>query len=404
MEHRFLAFRREALKPRRAAGDIKMARETIKIENAGQRGGSEERRRPLHGFGAAGVAMDAYGAAFDAFGHWAKDAFFGAASPATPAAGGEATWHVTAREPESGFESGEFECSLGELEYRLWVPKKAQDLINAGKKPAVIVFLHGCKQTADSFADGARAREQAENGGFIALCPQQSPKENGWRCWNWFRRENQSRSGGEAALIAFLAHCAQERFLADPRKMGVMGLSAGGAMSIALSTLFPDIFSVAASHSGLPFGAAQDLQGALGAMRGGVARAAVSPQVPVIVFQGTQDKTVDPINGERSLRRGLDERPASKSEKRINGRLVNVERFDAHAELPRAELWTIEGAGHAWSGGVEGAGYTDVLGPDATVEALKFFEKIWKEKSSEKIPQISDKSVKTNDGDAPKRH
>jgi poly(hydroxyalkanoate) depolymerase family esterase len=355
----------------------RMAQETFDAASAWRESGLLAARWPLAGFAPAEMAVGFCGAAFDTLDAWVRHALLLDNDPQAQKAADEAkaVWRVNALDLADGMEAGRFECDLGSLDYKLWAPAKARALIAAGKRPPLVVFLHGCKQTADSFAVGTRAREVAEEMGFIALCPQQSEKANGWRCWNWFRPDNQRHDSGESALIAALAQCAQTRFNADARRVYAMGLSAGGSMAATLATLHSDVFAGCAAHSGLPFGSARDLPSALATMRGAPVRPGEGPRVPLIVFQGTADETVACVNGERLLRRPKeDAEPPSVSHAEINGRGVEIRRFAATEQAPAAELWTIDGAGHAWSGGDPAGGYADAQGPDATRAAMRFFE------------------------------
>jgi poly(3-hydroxybutyrate) depolymerase len=142
------------------------------------------------------------------------------------------------------------------------------------------------------------------------------------------------------------------------------------------------LYAAAGVHSGLPAGCAHDLPSALAAMKGGKRRSegrlagsdAELPQRPLIVFHGDADTTVHIANATRILR-GFETRPGAASDvRRVNAgaRACSVARLVSRNGVD-AELWTIHGAPHAWSGGNAQGSYTDPGGPDASAEMLRFF-------------------------------
>jgi poly(hydroxyalkanoate) depolymerase family esterase len=283
-------------------------------------------------------------------------------------------------EPE--FLAGTTTHAAGTRAYRLFLPGTASD----APRP-LLVMLHGCRQNPDDFAAGTRMNELAQAHGIVVLYPGQSLAVNQLGCWNWFHAGNQQRDHGEPAIIADLTReiIAAQRI--DPKRVYVAGLSAGGAMSAILAATYPDLYAAAGIHSGLPHAAAHNLAGALAAMRHGplerVPRAEREP-VPTIVFHGEEDTTVHPDNGDEVIaqaRWGSDAEADA-----ADGAGMTVERGtvpggraytrtqhrDADGRCD-AEHWLVHGSGHAWSGGSAIGSYTDPLGPDASVQMLRFF-------------------------------
>src|SRR5450755_4790713 len=155
-----------------------------------------------------------------------------------------------------------------ELGYRLYLPSGS----SRRDSLPLIVMLHGCRQDPLSFAAGTRMNTLAEAGRCAVLYPEQSKHWNLLRCWNWF--ESASLAGqGEAALIARLIDQVIERRPINPRRVYLVGMSAGGAMACLLAVRHSRLFSACAVHSGVMYGAASSPAQALAAMRSGPAAA-----------------------------------------------------------------------------------------------------------------------------------
>lgn len=292
------------------------------------------------------------------------------------------------------FETFEFRCSAGARAYKLHVPAGASDT----PRP-VVVMLHGCTQSPDDFAAGTRMNQLADEHGFLVVYPEQPSRANPSKCWNWFSPQDQVRDRGEPAVIAGIVREVLARHGADPRRVFVAGLSAGAAMAVVLGEVYPDLFAGVGAHSGLPYASASDVPSALAAMKGGRSglpglrdvpcqgaggrKTTTTAAVPLIVFHGDRDHTVQASNGAEIVRQardayrrhaGDDGLTASVSEGvAAGGRRYRRTRHVDGAGQVKVESWEIHGAGHAWSGGDARGSYTDTKGPSASAEMARFF-------------------------------
>jgi len=277
------------------------------------------------------------------------------------------------RPPAESFTAGHFRNECGTRDYKLFEPARPD-----ARALPLVVMLHGCTQDPDDFARGTRMNALARARGFLVLYPAQSQRGNPQRCWNWFKHNHQARGKGEPGILAGMVRHVVAMHDVDPARVYVAGLSAGGAMAAILGDAYPELFAAVGVHSGLPVGAANDVQSAFAAMGGGATAPRRLPKAgatpPTIVFHGDADATVNVVNGERVLLAAgvtaLDDvqRGASASGLPYSRRI-----WIGGQGAERGEQWTIHGAGHAWSGGDPGGTFTDPRGPDASAEMLRFF-------------------------------
>lgn len=271
------------------------------------------------------------------------------------------------------FTAGSFRNSAGQRAYKLYVPPG----VNGQARP-LVVMLHGCTQDADDFAAGTAMNEAARKQGFYVLYPVQPRETNPQKCWNWFKHNHQQAGKGEPSILADMTRHVIAEYGIDTRRVYVAGLSAGGAMAAILADTYPQLYAAAGVHSGLAAGAAKDLPSALSAMKGIGVRpgAASSTPVPTIVFHGDRDSTVHPANAGAvvAASAGPDARVQSQRVAGANQGRDSTKRVYTNAQgKVLAEYWEVHGAGHAWAGGSPKGSYTDLSGPDATQEMLRFF-------------------------------
>ena len=182
-------------------------------------------------------------------------------------------------------------------------------LESSRKARPLVVVLHGCSQTAAGYDSASGWSHLADRENFVVLLPQQQSANNHQTCFSWFEPDDTRRDGGEALSIRQMIATAIEDG-ADPKRVYICGLSAGGAMACAMLALYPEIFAGGAIIAGLPFGTAANVSEALDSMYSGKIRdskvwgdlvRAANPAFPgpwptVSIWHGTGDRTVKPIN------------------------------------------------------------------------------------------------------------
>lgn len=275
------------------------------------------------------------------------------------------------------------------LRYRLFLPSA-----QGGPRPLpLVVMLHGCTQSAEDFAAGTRLAAEAEREGFLLVLPEQRPEAHPQRCWTWYDPAHQRRGAGEPALLAGIAREVAAAHGADPARVYVGGISAGGAMAVNVAAAYPELFAAVGVHSGIAYGAARDVAEALRVMREGptapdaaalrAARGEDVPGVPLFLVQGSADPVVSPANAgalaaQWALASGWaadaeDEARLERTREEAGGRVLEREvRRDAGGRVV-VEVWRVEGLAHAWSGGSPEGSFTDARGPDATAGMVRFF-------------------------------
>jgi poly(hydroxyalkanoate) depolymerase family esterase len=282
---------------------------------------------------------------------------------------------------------------------RVHVPERLD-----GSVPAPLVLaLHGCTQTAATFASGALLDDEADRHGFVVAYPEQIRDDNPQGCWNWFSAGHQARGAGEPAFLAGATEAVMSAgWTIDRDRVFVVGMSAGAAMASVLAATYPDVFAALAMHSGLAYGCARNLPAATQAMtRGGPdpegqARAAFAAMgraarpVPALVIHGTADQIVCPVNGEHAVRQWLatNRLAAGGGYEPDVARPDTVVRGDSAGRPATRRTWVdargrviqehieVEGLGHAWSGGAAGGSYTDPRGPSAAAAVWDFFARV----------------------------
>lgn len=288
--------------------------------------------------------------------------------------------------------------TYGGRTYKVFLP--------AGYQPGVptplVLMLHGCTQDPDQFATGTEMNTYAEQHNFIVVYPDQPSSAHSNKCWRWFDPAHQARGSGEPATLVGIVNQVKADYAIDNNRVYVAGLSAGAAMSVILGATYPDVFAAVGVGSGLEYKAATTESAAWTAMSSGGpdpvtqgnaaynAMGSSARVVPVIVFHGTSDYTVQVVNGHQILSQwaqtndrasdgtdnnNIDDTAEATNNGSVPGGRTYTQYVYNNATTGAAvmEKYIVNSMGHAWSGGSSAGSYTDPQGPEASWLMWQFF-------------------------------
>jgi poly(hydroxyalkanoate) depolymerase family esterase len=261
----------------------------------------------------------------------------------------------------------------------------------------MLVMLHGCLQDAEDIARGTALDVVAEAQGILVLFPEQPESANPRKCWNWFESAHQERDAGEPALLAELIAHVSALHGADPHRVHLAGISAGGAMAALTAVAYPERFASLTVFSGVAWRAARSVSDALAAMQRGAEAGcptsaalveAMGPHArrfPVLVVHGGSDEVVSIRNAHELVTQfiGVWERLSDGDDAGAleacvlpqvveHGYTVRETQWRDAAGMPQVTLLRIEELGHAWSGGARTGSFTDERGPAVSARLGEF--------------------------------
>jgi poly(hydroxyalkanoate) depolymerase family esterase len=286
--------------------------------------------------------------------------------------------------------------------YAVYVPSS----LGPGSAAPLVVVLHGCGTTADQMATASQYDALAERDRFIVLYPDVDTLDASTygRCWRGiWEPDLEGRGVGDASAIADMTRAVLRRWHADPGRVYAIGISAGGFETAILGAYYPDLYAAIGIHSGAPYVGAEPgclpagASAADTARLAGTALDAMGPRarvMPVIVIHGDADPAVPYRCGRQVIaqwlgvdnavlqhghRPGVSGAPAGSRDAVVpGGHGYTVLSYADGSGCVVAQLWTVHGMGHYWSGGSAApasAPYSDPQGPSVAAASWAFFSR-----------------------------
>jgi poly(hydroxyalkanoate) depolymerase family esterase len=202
-----------------------------------------------------------------------------------------------------------FGTDPGSLRANTYIPE------NFPKNGPLVVVLHGCTQSAESYNNGSGWSTLADECEVALLFPGQRRTNNALGGFNWYKPGDSYRGGGEPLSIRQMIGQVVDDHAIDPSRVFITGLSSGGAMTSVMLATYPEVFAGGAIIAGLPYRTADTLMQAIFRMKGyggpsdrkldalvrGASKA-TGGWPTISVWHGDDDKTVDSSNADSIVR------------------------------------------------------------------------------------------------------
>jgi poly(3-hydroxybutyrate) depolymerase len=243
-----------------------------------------------------------------------------------------------------------------------------------GGKRALVLVLHGCAQAAagdviDSGSDrGYNWKPVADQYGAVILAPNATGNLYGSHCWDW-AKSTHSRSTGHSGVLLDLINrfVSNPQYAIDPKQVYVAGLSSGGAQTMVMGCLAPDVFAGVGINAGPPPGVSTLQIGAVPSgytattaannckTLAGTNASQFATQVAGVIW-GTNDYTVAQAYGPldaAAMRLAYGGTYTKGAAVTVATGGSNIPYTDANGKLRTSEI-TVTGMGHAWPAGTGG--------------------------------------------------
>jgi poly(hydroxyalkanoate) depolymerase family esterase len=194
-----------------------------------------------------------------------------------------------------------FGSNPGKLNMYSYVPVGLSDTTS------LVVALHGCTQSAATFAAQTGWNKLADKHKFLVLYPEQTSANNSAICFNWFDSLYQKKNQLEVLSIKQMVDYMKLNYVFDTTKIFITGLSAGACMTSVMMANYPTVFNKGAIMAGVPFKGSSDTATAFKVMSGAISKTPVewgklvqksNPTFKgtyphVAIFHGTADGVVN---------------------------------------------------------------------------------------------------------------